>query len=92
MIKQGILKQADHSEWATPFIVVQKPGGKLRLCHDYKVTMNPQLCIYQHSLPIPNNLFHMSNGAAQFSKMDLCDAYMEVELDEETRKYTTINT
>ncbi|KAL6723825.1 hypothetical protein Aduo_018789 [Ancylostoma duodenale] len=34
----------------------------------------------------------MLNGGKKFSKLDLSDAYMQVELDPESRKYTTINT
>ncbi|KAK6059211.1 hypothetical protein COOONC_03164 [Cooperia oncophora] len=34
----------------------------------------------------------MLNGGQKFSKMDLSDAYMQLELEAESKKYTTINT
>ncbi|EPB67030.1 reverse transcriptase [Ancylostoma ceylanicum] len=92
LVRNGTLVRVDHSEWGTPLVVVPKPGGKIRLCGDYKVTINPQLDINQYPLSKPDDLFHMLNGGTKFSKMDLSDAYMQVELEEESRKYTTINT
>ncbi|KAK6030511.1 retroviral aspartyl protease [Ostertagia ostertagi] len=82
------LQELMENEWATPLVVVPKPGGKIRLCGDYKVTVNPQLDINQYPLPKPDDLFHMLNGGKKFSKMDLSDAYMQLELEPESKKYT----
>ncbi|PIO55549.1 reverse transcriptase [Teladorsagia circumcincta] len=92
LVENGTLTRVEHAEWATPLVVVPKPGGKIRLCGDYKVTVNPQLDINQYPLPKPDDLFHMLNGGQKFSKMDLSDAYMQLELEPESKKYTTINT
>ena len=40
---RGILEKISSSEWAAPIVVVPKPGGKLRICGDYKVTVNSEL-------------------------------------------------
>ncbi|XGW34211.1 hypothetical protein V3C99_018216 [Haemonchus contortus] len=92
LVENGTLTRVEHSKWATPLVVVPKPGGKIRLCGDYKVTINPQLDINQYPLPKPDDLFHMLNGGKKFFKMDLSDAYMQLELEPESKKYTTINT
>ena len=41
----GILKRVDFSQWAAPIVVVPKKDGGLRLCGDYKLTVNPTLDI-----------------------------------------------
>ncbi|VDO89568.1 unnamed protein product [Haemonchus placei] len=88
MVRNGTIKRVEHSKWAgVPLVVVPKPGGKIRICGDYKVTVNPQLDINQYPLPKPDDLFHMLHGGKKFSKVDLSDAYMQVELEESSRDY-----
>ena len=88
----GVITRVDHSEWATPIVVVQKPNGKVRICGDYKVTVNPQLRLDQHPIPRVDELFSKLQRGQHFSKLDMPDAYLQIELDDATKKLLVVNT
>ncbi|XP_064469193.1 uncharacterized protein K02A2.6-like [Ornithodoros turicata] len=90
--KNGVLTPVDYSDWATPIVVVPKPNGAVRVCGDFSVSINPQLDITQYPLPRPEELFAKLNGGQKFSKLDLSEAYLQMELDEEAKKLLVINT
>ena len=81
-----------HSDWAAPIVPVPKKDGHIRICGDYKVSVNQSLVVDQHPLPNPEELFTTLTGGQQFSKLDLSQAYQQIILDDDSRKYITINT
>ena len=91
-VKLGILQKVDVSEWGTPIVPVVKPSGALRLCGDYKTTVNSQLQVNQYPLPRPEELFAALNGGQKFTTLDLFEAFLQIELEEKVKAYTTINT
>ena len=87
----GIICKA-HSTWAAPFVPIVKADGSVRVCGDYKVTVNQSLDVDQYPLPKPDDLFAMVANGRVFTKLDLSQAYQQMLLDEESRQYVTINT
>ncbi len=85
--KSGILKKVSYCEWAAPIIIVciPKKDGSVRLCGEYKVTINEALHVDQYPIPNPTDLFaSVANG--KVFKLDLLQAYQQMLLNSESEK------
>ena len=80
MEKDGILKSVPYSEWASPIVIVPEPDGTIRICADYKRTVNPVIKNDTYPQPTPEELFSKRQGGERFSKTDLTKAHLQVEL------------
>lgn len=90
--RDGTIYRVDHSDFGTPIVPVIKSNGDIRICGDYKITINPKLKRDFYPLPRIEELFtNLSNGE-EYSKIDLRHAYEQVLLDENSQKYTAITT
>ena len=69
-----------------------KRDGCIRLCGDYKVTINSSLEVDQYLLPKPDDLFASLAGGKRFTKLDLTQAYQQMPLQLESQRLGTINT
>lgn len=92
MLAAGVVEPVDHSDWATPLVVVRKADGGLRLCADYKVTLNKVLMVDRYPVPKVDDLFSGLSGNQYFSKIDLQQAYNQICLNESSKAFTVINT
>ena len=75
-----------------PIGPIMKWDGSIRLCGDYKVTVNRVLTPDNYPLPQIEDIFAALQGRKLFSKLDLSQAYQQLPLDSDSRKFTTINT
>jgi hypothetical protein len=87
-----ILERVQFSNWAAPIVPVVKHDGSIRICGDYKLTVNQVAQTDTYPLPRIEDLFASLSGGKSFTKLDLAHAYQQIPLDEEAKEYTTINT
>ena len=90
--KNRIIEKIEQSDWAAPIVVVPKADKSVRICGDYKVTVNQAVNLEQYPLPTVQDLFAALAGGKKFSKLDLSHAYAQLDLDEESKQYLCINT
>ena len=90
--QQGIISPVKHSQWAAPIVPVPKKDGSVRICGDFKVTVNQASLTEQYPLPRAENLFADLSGGKYFTKLDLSNVYLQLPLSNAAKKYVTINT
>ena len=78
LVDQGELRPVDKAEWATPIVVVPKSDGGIRICGDFKVTINPVICPQTFPLPTPEEMFSALANGESFTKLDLSRAYKQM--------------
>ena len=93
LLEQGVLKPVDFAEWAAPIVPVLKSDQQsVRICGDFKMTINPVTKLDRYPLPHTEDLLANLSGGTLFSKLDLTQAYQQITLDEESQKLVVINT
>ena len=60
----SVSEKVECSDWATPIVPVLKPDGTMRICGDYKITINPVMDVPQYPMPT-------GYGGQRFSKLDI---------------------
>ena len=69
LVIEGILEKVNFSDWATPIVPILKLDGSIRVCGDYKVTLNPELQVDQHPMLTMRDIFVSLGGSQYFSKL-----------------------
>ena len=90
--QEGIISPVTNSPWAAPIVPVLKPDGSVRICGDYKLTVNRAARLDTYPIPNLQDLFSGLAGGEIFSKLDMSQAYAQLCLEEDSKKYTVINT
>ena len=80
----NIITPVSFSDWAAPIVPVIKQDGTIRLCGDYKVTVNQAAKTESYPLPRIEDLFTALSGGKIFTKLDLSHAYQQVLLHEDS--------
>lgn len=92
LVALGHLKPVDVSEWATPIVPVFKSNKKIRICGDFKLTVNPNIIMDIYPLHTIDDIFAKLQGGNTFTELDLRHAYMQFPVEENCQKFLTIIT
>lgn len=87
MLELGIIERT-HSDWALNVVPVIKPTGKVRLCLDAR-KINERTVRDSYPLPHPGRILGQLPKARYLSTIDLTEAFLQIPLDENSRKYTS---
>ena len=89
--RDGVVEPVEIAEWAAPIVIVlKKDSGNVRICGDFRITVNPVSKLERY--PIVEDLFARLSGGKHFTKLDLSHAYQQLPLDVDSMKYVVVNT
>lgn len=78
LVSEGILEAVQFSEWAAPIVPVVKRDGSIRVCGDYKLTINQAALVDTYPLPLVQDIFASLAQGKSFTKLDLAHAYQQL--------------
>ena len=93
LIEQDIIEKVvdQPTPWISPIVCVPKKDGGTRICVDMREA-NKAIVRERHIMPTLDDFKAEVNGSKYFSKIDLKQAYHQVELEPDSRFITTFST
>ncbi|XP_064455074.1 uncharacterized protein K02A2.6-like [Ornithodoros turicata] len=92
MVTEGVLEPVAFSKCATRIVPVHKRNGTIRICGDYRCTVNTVSQPDKYPLPTSTEMFAFLANGVLFTKLDLEQAYLQLPVDEESSSLLTLNT
>ena len=93
MEAEGIIEPLQFSEWASPIVPVVKSDKKsVRICGDFSLTVNRVSKLDKYPIPKIEDLFAQLSGGKRYTKLDMSQAYQQIVLDKDSRKFVVVNT
>ena len=92
LLEDGVIKPVEFSDYAAPIVPVLRANGRIRICGDYKLTVNKVVLANKHPIPNIEDLYAKLAGGKLYSRIDLRNAYEQILLSEESQKLTTVTT
>ena len=89
--EEGTIESVQFSEWAAPTAPIMKPDNAIRICSDYKTTVSQVSKLDNYPIPKVEDLLATLGGREKFTKLDMSQAYQQLQLDDDAKRYTTIN-
>ncbi|XP_062699139.1 uncharacterized protein K02A2.6-like isoform X2 [Aedes albopictus] len=92
LLASDIIERVDeYSAWVSPLVTIVKDNGDLRLCVDMR-RANLAINRETHFMPTFEDFLPQLKKAKYFSRLDIKEAFHQVELEESSRHITTFIT
>ena len=86
----GIIRPVQFSQWAAPIVPVLKRDGSIRICGDYKVTVNLAAKTDTYPLPKIEDLFASLSGGQKLTLQVLTSRFPWTSSQRSTLQYTLL--
>jgi hypothetical protein len=90
LLQLGLIRESS-SPWGSPVLFVPKPGGKWRMCVDFRA-INEVTVKNGYPLPRVQDCLDALAGALWFTKLDLVSGFWQVLMEASSIKKTAFNT
>lgn len=92
LVAKDIIEPVDKpASWVSPIVPILKSNGEIRICVDMRCA-NKAIIRENHPLPTMAQLIPKFRKASLFSKLDIREAFHQVEISEDSRDITTFIT
>ena len=81
-----IIEAVRFSHWAAAVVPVLKRDRSIRICGDFRLTINQAAPCQKYQLPKINDISDSLAGGRLLTKLDLSQTYQQVALDETSQK------
>ncbi|XP_055589797.1 uncharacterized protein LOC129741979 [Uranotaenia lowii] len=85
LLARGIIEESN-SDWSLNVVPIRKPSGEIRLCLDAR-KLNERTVRDAYPLPHPGRILSRLPRAKFLSTIDLTEAFLQIPLARESRKY-----
>ena len=89
LVKIGVLKRVNHSEWAAPCFIIPKKDHSVRFLSDFR-ELNKRIKRYPYPIPNIQDLLLKLEGFQWATALDLNMGYYHIELCPNSKKACTI--
>ena len=91
LVESDYLEKVEFSDYAAPIVPVCKKDNSIRICGDFRKINQ---ILHETIYPIPHmaDLITKVAGHKFYSKIDLKNAYLQIQVSDESQKFLVINT
>ena len=91
-LAEGIITRVLLTGLQRSYLCLKEMERRLGICGNYKLTVNSGMKMDTYPIPKVKDLLTELSESKKFTKLDLSQAFQQIELDNDSKKYATVNT